>query len=159
MPDIGELSVGWGSEAMPRSEGDIIRGVVTELAKGYGNFDPYIIVIVRLSEKCSNQETGTEVAIHCFHTALANKMLEFKPIPGEKISVLYQGERDVKRPQRGRKSTFHSYLVKMEDRTQADFWDEAPAAQQPARAPQQQRRGEAPVSPTDVPWEDDNVPY
>lgn len=141
-----EYAQGWRPQ-----EGDTIIGVVAELGRGYSEYrdanDGYPIVTLTLETDAqvadgTKVSPGEQVSVHCFHTALENKVKELRPVTGERIGFTYKGEV----PSKDGKRTYHSYVVRMPGRNQADFWGDTPSPAAPA-----------PVT-TDVPWEDDSGP-
>lgn len=139
MAELGEYAQGWRPE-----EGDRIAGKITELSMGYSEFRnantgyPILTLV---------QDDGEEIAVHCFHTVLENRVRELKPVPGERIEILFKGEKPTKDGRR----TMKVYAVRVLGRTQADFWDDTPA-----RAPAQT----ATQQPATAAWDDsDDIPF
>ena len=70
----------WRPEA-----GDKLVGEIVGLSERPGYDEtPYPIVTVR-------QDDGTELALHAFHTVIANELAKQRPVVGERIGVKYLG--------------------------------------------------------------------
>lgn len=106
-----ELAQGWNPEV-----GDTLRGTVTSLSMGWSDYTQanYPIVTVQ-------KDDGESVKVHCFHTALANELTSQRPVNGDRIAIKYHGQKDG----RVKGTTVSQYVVKVEGRDQADFWDRA----------------------------------
>lgn len=138
---------GWRPE-----EGDTLIGRVTEVATGrsqFGGGGKYPIITVQ-------PEEGAPVAVHCFHAALKARVLDLKPMPGERIGVKFVG----KRPHKTDPSlTVADYIVKVEGRTTTDAYAgmEEPAA--PRTDVPVNPQDFAPASPASQAQADDDIPF
>lgn len=79
-----EYAQGWKPEV-----GDKIIGRVLAVDLGWSDFrkGQYPIITIR------PDDGGDPVAVHCFHTALYNRMLTLQPRAGQRIGIQYQGKR------------------------------------------------------------------
>lgn len=140
MTDSIEYAEGWRPE-----EGETLIGEVTGLDIGWSKYPPpsgsqYPIVTVR------DEDSGAEVAVHCFHAALRSKMTTLRPVLGERIGIQYKGKRASKTDPSQEVAV---YVVKVQGRT-ADVWGSlAPA--QPSQAPVPTHGGFTPHPTSDVP--------
>jgi len=111
-----------GAKGWQPSEGDVVMGVITDIKASLpGEFGIYPIVTVR------QDETGELIALHCFHSILRTRLLEKRPVVGERIAVQYQGTVEGKAAKAGKRDPYHNYSVVV-DRptdtpTQAASWD------------------------------------
>lgn len=93
--------------------GDVVEGEIVTLDNGYSNYGQYPIVTLRLAD-------GSEVAIHAFHSALRNRLMDVKPSIGNTLAVKYFGEVDNKKGDQ----KYYKYGVRSNAK-QADFWGAA----------------------------------
>lgn len=70
------------------TEGDILEGTVSEVSAGWSDYSnsSYPIVTVK-------QEDGTEKNAHCFHYVLFNAIKSKRPRVGERIRIIYVGQK------------------------------------------------------------------
>jgi hypothetical protein len=136
-----EYAGGWVPEM-----GDVLIGKVTSLDIGWSKYPPpsgsnYPIVTVRVEEGSTERDgdiegngevkVGTEVAVHCFHAALRNKLMSLQPRAGERIGMQYQGKRPSKSDPSNEVAV---YSVRIQGRS-ADIWAQMAPPQQQAPAP------------------------
>lgn len=136
---------GWRPE-----EGDTIIGTVTDIGIGssaYGGTYPIVTVEV--------QDTGKEVAVHCFHAALRSRMLELRPEVGERIGVKYVGQEPHK-TQPGK--TVAKYIVKIDGRGAANVWGNLAADTPRSDVPEPAPEEFTPARTTTV-ADDDDIPF
>jgi hypothetical protein len=135
------------------SEGDVLVGTVIGLDIGWSKYPKpngsnYPIITVSAKDgSTSDGESiaGEDVAVHCFHVGLRNKLITLKPMLGEEIGVQYKG----KRPSRTDPTNeVAQYVVRIKGRT-ADVWG-ALAPQVQVQQPQTPASGGG-FTPHDVP--------
>jgi hypothetical protein len=124
---LGELPEGWRPD-----EGSTIIGPVTELTTGWSDQQQsyYPIVVIH------DELTDKDIAVHCFHFALKEKVTTLRPTVGERIGIRMGAKVPLKsNPSR----SVQTYTVKIDGRTE-DIWDKvdnprvaAPAAQTQGR--------------------------
>lgn len=102
---------GWRPEV-----GEVIVGTVTDIARAFSEFKEGYYPIVTIEK-----EDGEQVAIHCFHTVLYNRVVELQPKVGEIIGIKYVSatEKD------GKKNKAAVYNVRVKGRS-ADIWASMP---------------------------------
>lgn len=113
---------GWTPEPGDRIVGEVVE--ISERESDYGGW--YSIVTVETAD-------GDEIAIHCFHTVLANEIRAKAPRVGDRIGVKYNGVRE---PKRGG-AAFEHYAVAVERSTSlpAPTPSAAPRASETTPAP------------------------
>lgn len=142
-----EYAPGWRP-----SEGDVIVGKVVELSKNWSTQTNSFYPIITIEK-----EGGEKVAIHCFHFALKQKVLELRPQVGETIGCQFIG----KRPQKNNASrTVAVYGFKVKGRT-ADIYADI---QQEKPGQRQSSTSDIPASsddfaPQDASNDDDDIPF
>ena len=72
---------------MFEEEGARIIGKVRGFTKGFSKYGPHLVVTIQ------NEENGETISVHCLHTSLRNQMLEADPKPGDRIGIIYVGDR------------------------------------------------------------------
>lgn len=94
---------GWRPEI-----GDVVIGIVEEVATGHSdvNDKDYPIVIVE-------QEDGSRVAVHAFHSVLGREIESLAPSEGDEIGIKYEGQKEPKGGLKKGQSPFHAYRVKL----------------------------------------------
>jgi hypothetical protein len=104
-----EYAAAWRPEA-----GDQLIGEVVEIGQRNGYDDrPYPIITVR-------QDDGEELAFHAFHTVAVNELAAAKPQIGERIGIVYRGQKVA----RDGRTKFHAYRVVMVGRPPETFrWE------------------------------------
>lgn len=110
-----------GAEGWTPEPGDTLIGVVDSIKASQPNeYGIYPIVTLVL-------EDNSMVAVHCFHSILKGRLLEKRPAPGERIAILYSGEKESKKADsRGVKRTYHNYAVVVDRPTDTEAqaaWD------------------------------------
>jgi hypothetical protein len=90
--------------------GDKLVGEVVALSERRGNFGVYPIVTVR-------RDDGEELAVHAYHSVLADRLAKAGPKRGERIGIKYEGEVDGAGDRR-----YHRYKVVV-DRPDGDDID------------------------------------
>lgn len=108
-PDEFDFAGAWRPEP-----GDILKGSIVQLDMGYSEYGNYPIVTVK------PDDGGDDVAVHCFHEALRNKLQELKPDVGDSIGIKYFGEVDSKSGKR----KYQKYVAKLIGKTPKDFWNQ-----------------------------------
>ena len=140
---------GWRPE-----EGDTIIGVVADVAMGrssQGAQRMYPIITI------TPDDGGEAVAVHCFHAALHNRMLELRPQVGERIGIQFKGMAEHKT---NPNQTVAQYVARIEGRS-ADVWG-ALTAQDAAIRPQRST-SDTPADVSDFApptvADDDDIPF
>lgn len=112
-----ENAEGWRPEV-----GETLVGTVTDITRAWSDYKDgwYPIVTIESDKRSSKVEDGTEVAVHCFHTVLFNRMVELMPKIGETIGIKYVAatEKDDKKKGQNKPAI---YNVRIEGRS-ADVW-------------------------------------
>jgi hypothetical protein len=125
---------------------------VSDLSEREG-FDgsPYPIVTIRA-------ENGDELAVHAFHTVLANELARIRPKVGDELGIRYGGR---VRGENSR-SSYHSYRVRSRGSGQGVNWSRygdgnEPAAQDAPIATDDLPQSATPTSAArfgdDIPWD------
>jgi hypothetical protein len=86
-PEKKEYANAW----VPRTEGETLTGTLKEITRAYSDqrakngdgFYPLLHV---------EQADGKVIAFHAFQTVALNQVRDKQPLPGEKITITYQGE-------------------------------------------------------------------
>jgi hypothetical protein len=94
--------VGWRP-----SPGDKIVGTVTaryELPGFQEDSEPYVVLETITA-------SGTEIAVHCFHTALRSQVIRYDPQPGDRIGVTYKGFRGHEQGYEGKFKGYEDYRL------------------------------------------------
>lgn len=118
-----EYAKGWRPD-----EGDTLVGIITAVDSGWSGYrnGNYPIITVQ------PEDGGDEVAVHCFHAALFNRVMSLRPKVGERIGVQYQGKRESKENPR---NTVAVYALRL-DRPNDDPYARIAASQpDPPQAP------------------------
>lgn len=93
---------GWQPEPGDRIVGEVVE--MSERESDYGG--SYEIVTIETAD-------GDEIAVHCFHTVLANEIRAKTPRVGDRIGIKYNGAREAKRGG----ASFEHYAVAVERST------------------------------------------
>src|SRR6266487_2231880 len=111
-----DTAEGWRPEV-----GDVIIGVVTDIARGFSDYRESYYPIVTIQP-----DEGSPVAVHCFHTVLLNRMVELKPKIGETIGIKFVkgSEKSTDKGKRG--NTASIYNVRVKGRSDSDIWNSMP---------------------------------
>jgi hypothetical protein len=98
--DVSKLVDREYAEAWKPDPGDKLIGSVVEISQRDGTFGAYPILTVR-------QDDGTELALHAFHTVVANELARARPEIGERIAIKYIGMK----PGSDGRAGYHAYKV------------------------------------------------
>lgn len=103
-----DYAEGWKPDA-----GDVLVGRVTSVDAGWSDFmsGNYPIVTVQ------PEDGSAPVAVHCFHTALLNRVLNLRPVVGDRIGIKYDGTVP---HQTVKGKTVAKYVVKVEGKDNAE---------------------------------------
>lgn len=142
-----DYAPGWRPE-----EGDKVIGRITDIAMGRSNYGNRRYPIITVDD----EENGP-VAVHCFHAALYNRMMELRPKVGERIGVQFKGIEPHKTEP---SQTVAQYVVRIDGRS-ADVFG-ALAAEAPAPRVESDVPADvsdfAPAPSADKPADDD-IPF
>lgn len=113
-----ENAEGWRPEV-----GEVLTGTVTDIARAWSDHKNgfYPIVTVKSDSGSSKIDEGTEVAVHCFHTVLYNRVVELRPVIGERIGIKYVAATE--KGGKGGNNKPAIYNVKIEGRSAEGVWD------------------------------------
>jgi hypothetical protein len=144
-----EYAKGWKPD-----EGAVLVGTVTAVDSGYSEYrGNYPIVTIR------PEDGGDEVAVHCFHDGLFNRMMSLRPNVGERVGIQYKGKRASKQNPR---NTVAVYVVRM-DRRDDDPWSRIAPPQGRPQAPQTAPASDVPADTSDFAppsvHDDDDIPF
>lgn len=137
-----EPAPGWRPEP-----GDKVIGTIVEISEAPGtDFGAYPLITIE-------QDDGTEIAVHAFHSVLRNELESKQPSEGDRIGIRYAGK--VAGKSGGR--DYESYRVVLERVTPRATDTPAPAASTPA--PSVSNGATSPGIPATVPatpdWADE----
>ena len=91
--------------------GQMVIGHVVRYSEGLSEYGPYPILVV------NDEDSGEDVSIHLFHFVLARKVMELRPVPGERVAVKYLGKKDGKDAKHDPYRIFHVKVDRVEEKT------------------------------------------
>lgn len=100
--DNMQYAAGWKPE-----EGAVLVGEITAVDSGWSDWRNANYPIITVAPEGG----GDEVAVHCFHAALFNRVMSLQPRVGERIGFQYQGKRPSKNNPR---NTVAVYAVRLD---------------------------------------------
>jgi hypothetical protein len=95
-----------------KEDPSVLIGKVVSIEQGTSEYEPYPLIVVE-------QDDGTEMAVHGFHTVLKNELIKQRPQIGERIGIKYLGEVPTKPGSKFKSYT--GYRVKVERAAGAEF--------------------------------------
>jgi spore germination protein YaaH len=139
---LSKNAEGW----MPKP-GDMVTGDITDIDFFTGDYGTYPILTIM------DEETGDEIAVHCFHTVLKNEIAKKQPAVGDYCGIVYHGKKEGKRGG----GSYESYRVRFERVTgfEEPKWD---TMQKEARDEMQEQGIDSQTEAT-APPEDDDIPF
>lgn len=91
-------------------EGDAVEGTITGLSTFEGDYDPCPMVTIDCTEiiEGGDEQEATTVRILCGKSVLKRKIEEASLAVGDKIAIVYKGEREKKNAKPNDKNPFYS---------------------------------------------------
>lgn len=124
-------------------EGDTLIGTVVSIDFGWSNYTNAEYPIVTVQPE-GTDKPDARVAVHCFHTALLNRIMSLRPTEGERIGIQYKGKEPSKDNPR---NTVAKYVVRLDRK--GDPWAGRARPEQQARPAQAPPESDIPASAED----------
>lgn len=134
-----ELPAGWKP-----NEGDKLIGKVIGLSKGWSDYQEQYYPIIMIHD----DETNTDVSVHAFHSALANRLMALKPEVGETIGIKMGPKVPLKR---NPAQSVQTYTVKVKGRSEK-IWEDM-------KDPRAAAATAATQAPVGAAQSDDDIPF
>ncbi len=123
MNDLADSVDAGFAEGWRPEEGDKLVGKIVGLARGWSDQSESFYPIITIHDETLDKD----VAVHCFHYVLKNRVTDLKPKIDERIGIKYDGTV----PTKDGKRTVAKYIVRVEGRD-VDIWSQEAPPQQTA---------------------------